>query len=114
MSRWLHSCLHELQLSRQTKIMIGMDNQSAIIFAEEQIIQDRSKHIDIQFHYSREQISRGFIGLTYVPTNRLPADMLTKPLPKTPTRIFRKEIGILPILRHQAKASLPGRVGVPS
>ena len=112
MSRWLHSCLTELKLSRQKKIILGMDNQSAIIFGEEQIVQDRSKHIDIQFHYTREQVEKGFIGLKYVPTHRLPADMLTKPLPKTPTRIFRKEIGIHPILRHQAKVSLPGRVGV--
>ena len=30
MSRWPHSCLIELRLSRQTKITLGMDNQSAI------------------------------------------------------------------------------------
>ena len=112
MSRWLQSCMNELHLSRNKKIVIGMDNKSAIIFAEEQIVQDRSKHIDIQFHYTREQIGNGFIGLKYVNTNRLPADMLTKPLAKTPTRIFRKDIGVHPILRHQVQASLMGRVGV--
>ena len=112
MARWLHSCMQELQLSRQPKIIIGMDNQSAIIFAEEQIVQERSKHIDIKFHYTREQIDKGIIGLEYIPTNRLPADMLTKPLPKTPTRIYRKDIGIHPILRPQDQASLKGRVGI--
>ena len=50
MSRWLQSCMYELKLSRQKKLIIGMDNQSAIIFAEEQILRVRSKHIDIQFH----------------------------------------------------------------
>ena len=112
MSVWLHSCMNELQLSRQPKIVIGMDNQSAIIFAEEQIVQDRSKHIDIKFHYTREQINNGLIGLEYVPTEKLPADMLTKPLPKTPMRIFRKDLGIYPILRPQDKAILQGCVRV--
>ena len=111
MACWLQSCMHELQLSRQSKITIGMDNQSAIIFAEEQIVQDRSKHIDIKFHYTREQIINGLIGLQYVPTNKLPADMLTKPLPGTSIRIFRKELGIHPILRPSVQASLPGHVG---
>ena len=112
MARWLHSCMHELKLSRQSKIIIGMDNKSAIIFAEEQMVQERSKHIDIKFHYTRDQIEKGLIGLEYVPTNRLPADMLTKPLPKTPTRIYRKDIGILPILRPQDQVSLKGAVGI--
>jgi hypothetical protein len=112
MAVWLHSCLKELQLSRQPKIPIGMDNQSAIIFAEEQILQDRSKHIDIQFHYIREQIQRGLIGLHYVPTNRLPADMLTKPLAKTQLRIFRKDLGIHSTLQAQEQVVLTGRVRV--
>ena len=94
MAVWLQSCMQELKLSRQPRIIIGMDNQSAMIFAEEQIVQDRSKHINIKFHYSREQIQKGIIGLEYVPTKRLPADMLTKPLQPTSMRIFRKEIGI--------------------
>ena len=112
MACWLQSCMNELQLARQSKVVIGMDNQSAIIFGEEQIVQDRSKHIDIKFHYTREQIEKGRIGLKYVPTNRLPADMLTKPLPKTPMRIFRKDLGISSILQPQVQASLTGCVGV--
>ena len=112
MSKWIQTCMVELHLSRQTKIIIGMDNQSAMIFAEEQIVQDRSKHIDIKFHYIREQIQKGLIELEYVPTNRLPADALTKPLPQTKLRIFRKEMGIHPVLRPSANTSLEGSVGI--
>ena len=112
MATWLKSCMDELSLSRQSRIIIGMDNQSAMIFAEEQIVQDRSKHIDIKFHYTREQIQKGLIGLKYIPTNRLPADALTKPLPKTKLRIYRKEMGIHPVLRPQIQASLTGSVVV--
>jgi hypothetical protein len=112
MAVWLHSCLKELKLSRQPKIIIGMDNQSAIIFGEEQLVQDRSKHIDIKFHYTREQIQNGNIGLRYIPTNKLPADMLTKPLPKTAVRIFRKDLGIHSTLQAQEQVVLTGRVRV--
>ena len=112
MAKWLQTCMVELFLSRQTKIVIGMDNQSAMIFAEEQMVQDRSKHIDIKFHYTREQIQKGLIGLEYVPTNRLPADAMTKPLPQTKLRIFRKEMGIHPVLRPPINTSLKGSVRV--
>lgn len=108
MAVWLQSCMTELQLASQSKITIGMDNQSAIIFGEEQIVQDRSKHIDIKFHYTREQIENGRIALKYVPTHKLPADMLTKPLPKTPMRIFRKDLGIYPTLLSSSTSKLGG------
>ena len=114
MATWMKSCMDELGLSRQSKIVIGMDNQSAMMFAEEAMVQDRSKHIDIKYHYTREQIGKGIIGLDYVPTNRLPADALTKPLPKTNIRIYRKEMGIHPVLRTQEQVSLTGHVGLQS
>ena len=42
-----------------------------------------SKHVDIADHYVREQVERGRISITYVPTNEMIADVLTKALPKS-------------------------------
>ena len=42
----------------------------------------RTKHIDIKFHYLRQLKEDGTIELEYCPTNEMPADLLTKPLPK--------------------------------
>ena len=39
-----------------------------------------SKHVDLADHYLREQVDLGLITLTYVSTNSMIADALTKPL----------------------------------
>jgi transposase InsO family protein len=61
-------------------IPIFTDNQSFIMFANNDVNNNRTKHIDIHYHYTRDQISNGNIFLHYIPTHDNPADILTKPL----------------------------------
>ena len=56
----------------------------------------RTKHIDIQHHYVREQVSAGNVALEYVPTEKQVADGLTKALYKDKFKAFRKLIGLEP------------------
>ena len=58
------------------------DNQSAIANAQNPVINSRSKHIDIRYHYFREAIHEMIVYLCYCPTNEMIADILTKCLPK--------------------------------
>lgn len=59
------------------------DNQSsAIVLSKNNVNHSRSKHIDIRYHFSREAQERGDVKVTYLNTNEMVADMLTKPLPK--------------------------------
>lgn len=62
--------------------VIFCDNQSAIILSKEKMVNQRSKHIDIRFHFSREAQERKQINIQYVPTDKNIADVLTKPLIK--------------------------------
>ena len=39
-----------------------------------------SKHIDVQYHYTRQLVEYGKIKLDYCPTRDMLADTLTKPL----------------------------------
>ena len=41
-----------------------------------------SKHVDLADHYAREQLERGTITVTHVPTKQMIADLLTKALGK--------------------------------
>jgi hypothetical protein len=61
-----------------TPIPIFTDNQSAIAFSKDGVASSRTKHIDIHFHYTREQILAGNIKLRYVKMLENPADILTK------------------------------------
>ena len=61
-------------------VSIGVDNQSAINLAKNPINHQRSKHIDVRYHFIRDEIQKGFISLFYVPSNENVADMFTKPV----------------------------------
>ena len=71
--------MEELSFEQNASILEG-DNQSAITFAENQIVNKRSKHIDMRYHKIRELISKNLIRLVYIQTDNNEADALTKPL----------------------------------
>jgi hypothetical protein len=72
-------------------IPIFTDNQSAITYSKDEINNNRTKHIDIHYHYTREQIHVGNIKLIYIRGTENPADIFTKPLsPRKHLRILDK------------------------
>ena len=56
------------------------DNQGYIALAKNLKNYTRSKHIDIQYHYTRQLVKYGKIKLDYCLTRDMLADALTKPL----------------------------------
>ena len=64
-------------------ISIFGDNQGSLHLVKNPVINQRSKHIDIKFHFIREKYTNGFINVTHVPSGENLADIMTKP----PTRL---------------------------
>ena len=70
------------QLKFDIPIHLLCDNQSGIKLAQNQVLQQRSKHIDLHYHFTREHlISRSFT-LNYVQSSEYVADIMTKGLVK--------------------------------
>ena len=67
-----------------------MDNQGTIALLKNPIIKNRSKLIDIKFHFIREKFNDGFIDIMYVPTGDNVADVMTKAVTKGKIDRFRK------------------------
>ena len=44
------------------------------------VFHDKSKHIEIKYHYIMDMVERGVVKLHYVVTNEQIVDLLTKPL----------------------------------
>ena len=63
-------------------VLIMADNQGAMQLAANPIHHQRSKHIDIKFHFIRSLLEQGKIEIRYVPTNENLADIFTKSLNK--------------------------------
>lgn len=58
------------------------DNQSAIVLSKENMLHQRSKHIEIRYHFSRDAQTQGLINVEFIPTDKNVADILTKSLVK--------------------------------
>ncbi len=61
--------------------MIIEGNQACIALSRNSIVNNRSKHIDITYHFNREKVESGEVDLKYCPTKEMIADVMTKPLP---------------------------------
>ncbi|GJX89868.1 hypothetical protein Tco_0343194 [Tanacetum coccineum] len=54
----------------------------------------RSKHIHARYHFIKEQVERGIIGLYFVITKYQLADMFTKALPEDRFQYLVRRIGM--------------------
>lgn len=55
----------------------------------------KTKHIPIQYHYLREQVSLKTVKLEYVDTKERGAYMFPKPLPRETFEYPRQKLGIV-------------------
>jgi hypothetical protein len=66
--------------SHSTPVKIGCDNQGALKLLETGVIQAKTKHIDVKYHHTRDEIAKGKVAFSYVASAENPADILTKAL----------------------------------
>ena len=99
---WIRNFLKEINrtsyigVNRHT-LRIYEDNEGVISQVHNPKVQDRSKHIDIAYHYTRERKEFNDIDVKYVNTKRMIADGLTKPLVKEAFKDFRSMLGLVKI-----------------
>ena len=75
-----------------------VDNQPAIALAKNPILHDRSKNIDVKFHFLMDCVNEGQIIIEFVETGRQLADVLTKPLDRLRLTELKKMIGMEAVL----------------
>ncbi|XP_031268087.1 uncharacterized protein LOC116126551 [Pistacia vera] len=74
---WLQGILSEAGLTG-CKVTIYSDSQSAIHLSKNLVYHERTKHVDVRFHFVRDLIIQGLIKLKKIPTEDNPANMGTK------------------------------------
>ena len=77
-----------------TPVHIQVDNQGAICVAKNTSSSRRTKHIDIRYHFVRDQTLKGTIEFLYCPTEGMQADILTKSLARIKFEKFREDLAI--------------------
>ncbi|UYV70329.1 hypothetical protein LAZ67_7002539 [Cordylochernes scorpioides] len=79
---WFTSFMEEIGVGdfKESPLKIYIDNQGAMFLAENEVVSERSKHIDIRHFFIRDLIKDGKLSFVYVPTEENPADLFTKNL----------------------------------
>ena len=86
--------LGDIGLKQSIPTLIHEDNQSANELTRNPKFHYPTKHIDLSFHFVREQVACNAIEVRFCPTEEMAADILTKGLPKVRYEDLRNLIGI--------------------
>ena len=89
---WLQKLLVGLFKKPLKPNIIHCDNQSYSKISANLLFHNRSKHIEIPYHYIRDMVDRDVIKLVYIGTNDKIGDVLTKPLAKVKLEYFRGKL----------------------
>ena len=63
--------------------------------SENPVFHDKSKHIEIKYHYIRDMVQRGVMKLLYIATEEQIADVMTKPFARMKFEYFKERLGVL-------------------
>jgi transposase InsO family protein len=91
---WLRGLLASLTGVEEEQVTLKVDNQSAIALIKNPVHHERTKHIDIKYHYVRDCNENGSIVVEHVRTEDQLADILTKPLGRVKFLELRDRIGV--------------------
>jgi hypothetical protein len=91
---WMRRLLQDLRLPQSAPTTLFCDNQSSIKLVQNAEFHQRTKHIDVKFHFIRALQEEQAIDVTYINTDVQLADILTKALNGPRFAKLREEINI--------------------
>jgi hypothetical protein len=75
-------------------LIIKADNARAQSLSQDPTIHSKAKHMDIAYHWQRQQVERKALRFENIPSEEKGADGLTKPLAIQLYRIFKDLIQV--------------------
>ncbi|GJZ96071.1 hypothetical protein Tco_0668405 [Tanacetum coccineum] len=76
------------------KIPLYCDNKSVIALCCNNVQHSRAKHIDVCYHFIKDQVENGIVELYFVQTKYQLADICTKPLPRERFNFLIEKLGM--------------------
>lgn len=90
---WLKSLLRELGLHSGAP-SLWCDNLGATYLTANPVFHARTKHVEVDYHFVREQVSQGKLHVKFISTEDQIADIFTKPLPSQKFVFLRSKLQI--------------------
>jgi hypothetical protein len=91
---YLRSFLIELGLDNLSSVVVYEDNLGALKLAANPTFHNRSKHIDIKYHFIRDAVKEKILSLSHVSSAEMVVDDLTKGLPGSRHQRCVRELGL--------------------
>ncbi|GJQ95893.1 retrovirus-related pol polyprotein from transposon TNT 1-94 [Tanacetum coccineum] len=76
------------------KIPLYCNNKSVIALCCNNVQHSRAKHIDVRYHFIKEQVENGIVELYFVRVEYQLVDIFTKPLPRERFNFLIEKLGI--------------------
>ncbi|GJV47154.1 retrovirus-related pol polyprotein from transposon TNT 1-94 [Tanacetum coccineum] len=90
---WMHSQLTNYGF-QFNKISLYCDNKSVLALCCNNVQHSRAKHIDVRYHFIKEQMENEIVELYFVWTEYQLADIFTKPLPRERFNFLIEKLGM--------------------
>lgn len=91
---WVIRLSEELGLINLQPVTLHCDNMSALHIAHNPVYHERTKHIEVDCHFTREKFMEGLLQLTYLPTQSQLADVFTKIMPSSHFQFLLSKLGM--------------------
>lgn len=91
---WLRNLFSELGYDIKGASSLHLDNQSALAVTRNPEHHGRMKHLDLRYYWLRDAVKAGLIDVHYISTKDMPADIMTKALPRGTVEDMRRMLGL--------------------
>ncbi|KAL1191224.1 Retrovirus-related Pol polyprotein from transposon RE2 [Cardamine amara subsp. amara] len=91
---WLKNLLLDFDIYQTEPIIVHCDNMAAIQLSQNPVFHERTKHIERDCHFIRDEIIRGTVATQHVSSKNQLADILTKALGRKEFEAFKVKLGI--------------------
>ncbi|GKG09816.1 hypothetical protein Tco_0338562 [Tanacetum coccineum] len=106
---WLRTQLTYYGFFHFDKIPMYCDSKAAIAISCNPVQHSRTKHIDVRYHFIKEQVEKGIVELFFVGTKYQLADLFTKALSEDRFKYLVRRLGMrclnpeeLEVLTHES------------
>lgn len=91
---WVRKLLDEIGIFQSGPARLWCDNLGATYLSANPVFHARTKHIEIDFHFVREQVAQKLLEIKFVSTDDQVADGFTKSLPVRQLEMFRNNLNL--------------------
>jgi hypothetical protein len=92
---WIQSPMHELGIVRRGSPRLWCNNLGATYLSASPVFHGRMKHVEIDFHFVREQVARKLLDIWFISSQDQVADIFMKPLAERQFEVCRDNLNLV-------------------